>query len=217
MLTFRLARSLGSETRFQYCQNSCNKLLTELRAVQGHTGGDMIRPEMLGHVLIPPCWKEFVFHRGFSFNVTSILDAGLIAGGRQGRETRRTVFFTPLNPRGTEEEQEYCDDLTKARKVYYKTGWKHSENAVYWIHLGRAQERGIAFWQSKSHAIITNSTTPLDCIERVISQRGEMTVHERSSTPSPAPRIVLTTAWCEQQQEVVLRSRGNCNRTHKKR
>ena len=71
----------SNKTRFQYCQNSCNKLLY-LRAIQGHTGGEMIPPEMLGHVLIPHNWKEFVFHRGCSFNLTSILNAGLIAGGR---------------------------------------------------------------------------------------------------------------------------------------
>ena len=33
----------------------------------------MISPEMLGHVLIPHNWKEFVFHRGCLFNLTSIV------------------------------------------------------------------------------------------------------------------------------------------------
>ena len=41
-----------NKTRFQYCQNSYNKLLY-IRAIQGHTGGKMIEPEMLGHVLFP--------------------------------------------------------------------------------------------------------------------------------------------------------------------
>ena len=71
----------STKTRFQYCQNSCNRLLY-IRAIQGHTGGELIPPEMLGHVLILHNLKEFVFHRGCSFNLTSILNAGLIAGGR---------------------------------------------------------------------------------------------------------------------------------------
>ena len=112
-------------------------------------------------------------------NLTSILNAELIAGGREGRETRHTVFFTPLNPWSTDDEEEYCGDLTKPRKVRHKTWWKHSLKAASWIPLGRAQEKGIAFWQTTSHAIITNSTVPLDCVERVISQRGEMTVCQR--------------------------------------
>ena len=141
-----------------------------------------------------------------------MLNAGLIAGGR-GRETRHTMFFTPLNPWCTEED---CD-LTKPRKVHYKTGWKHSQNAAHWIHLGRAQEKGIAFWQTKSHAIITCSTVPPDCIERVISQRGKMTIYQRSSTPRLAPRIVLKSTWHKQQQQRdVLRSCGKLQwDTHK--
>ena len=51
-----------NKTRFQHRRNPCSKLLY-FRAVQGHTGGEMIPPEMLGHSLIPPNWKEFVFHR----------------------------------------------------------------------------------------------------------------------------------------------------------
>ena len=46
-------------------------------------------------------------------------------------------------------------------------------------------------FSGQSPAIITHSTVPLDCIERVISQRGEMTTYQRSSTPRLASRIVL--------------------------
>ena len=52
------------------------------------------------------------------------------------------------------------------------------KNAVNWIHLGRAQAKGTADGQAKSHAIITNSTVPPDCVERVISQCGDMTVYQ---------------------------------------
>ena len=31
-------------------------------AFQGHTGGNMMAPELMGHVTIPYNWKEFVFH-----------------------------------------------------------------------------------------------------------------------------------------------------------
>ena len=72
-----------------------------------------------------------------------------------------------------------------------------------------------ALFSGQSRAIITHSTVPLDRIERVISQRGEMTIYQRSSTPRLAPRTVLKSAWNEQQQQqkqqqqqVVLGSRG---------
>ena len=122
--------------------------------------------------------------------------------GEQGRETRHTVFFTSRRTHGVpKKKKSIVVILRNPEKFTTKQGWKHSQNAVYWIHLGRAQEKGIAFWQTKSHAIITNSTVPPDCIERVISQRGEMTIYQRSSTPRLAPRIVFKSAWHEQQQQ----------------
>ena len=154
----------AANTRFQCCQNSREKLLY-IRAIQGHSGGETVELEMMGHVYISPNWKQFVFNRGCSFDLKFLLGAGLIARGREGRENRHTVFFTPLNPWGTEVEEEYCDDLTKPRKVHYKTGWTHSQDSVYWIHLGhmrKAHEKGIAFWQMKSHAIIAYNTIPPD-------------------------------------------------------
>ena len=60
----------------------------------------MLELEMMGHVLIHLDWKQFVFHRGCSFNLKSILGAGIIAGGREVRESRQTVFFTPLKTLG---------------------------------------------------------------------------------------------------------------------
>ena len=48
-----------------------NSLLYK-RAIQGHTCGELIAPELLGHVPIPYNWKEFIFHKGCSFDCTSI-------------------------------------------------------------------------------------------------------------------------------------------------
>ena len=177
-----------------------------IRDIQGHTGGEMIEPEMMGDVCIPLNWKQFVFHRGCSCDLKSILGGGLIAGRREGRDNRHTVFFTPLNPWGTEDVEKFHDDLTQRTRVHYETGWNHSQDAVYWIHVGRAQEKSTAFWQPKLHAIIAYHPFPPDKIERVISQRGDMTIYQRSSTPRLAPRIVLKSTWHEQQQQAAASS-----------
>ena len=72
-------------TRFEYCEHSKSSLIY-IRAIQGHTGGNKIAPELMGHVAIPYNRKELVFHRGCSFNIKSILETGLIAGGKESKE-----------------------------------------------------------------------------------------------------------------------------------
>ena len=91
------------------------KSLTYFRAIQGHSGGITIAPELMGHI----DWKDFVFHRGCSFSFQSILENGLIAGGTQSKEGRQTISFTPLNPFGENpDEEEPSDDIAIPQQVH---------------------------------------------------------------------------------------------------
>ena len=153
------------------------------RAIRGRTRGNMIAPDLMGHVAIPYTWKEFLFHRGCSHNVRSILRSGLIAGGRECKEGRQTIFFTPLN-------------------LHYEGISKTNQDAVYWINLARARDKGLQFWLRRSHAISVCSFLLADGIFKVISQRQEKTLFERLSTPRPAPKIVLKSYWHSQQQQL---------------
>ena len=51
--------------------------------------------------------------------------------------------------------------------------WTPHQDAVYWIHLTRAQEKGLQFWQTRSHAIVVLDSVPADCIEKVVSMKGQ--------------------------------------------
>ena len=105
--------------------------MTYFQAIQGHSGGTTIAPELMAHVLIPYDWKEFVFHRVRSFGIQSILENGLIAGGKQSKEGRQTTFFTPLNPFEENPEDEAPSvDITSPRKVHDHSNWKHDQDAV---------------------------------------------------------------------------------------
>ena len=156
----------------------------------------------MSHVAIPYKLKEFLFHRGCSVHVTSILKSGLIAGRRESKEGRLTIFFTPLNPFGNNpDEEEPSDDLSKPRKVHCHSKGKNYQDAVHWINLARAQDKGLRFWQTRSHAVIVYNSVLADCIHKVICQKGEGTLFERFSTPRPAPKILLKSAWQSQQQQ----------------
>ena len=131
--------------RFQCCMKFKHFLLY-FRAIQGHNGWNMKEPELMGHVAVPYKWKEFLFHRGCSFHVTSILKTRLIAGGRESKQGRQAIFFTPLNPFGDNpDEEQPSDDLSTPRKVHYHSKWKSRQDAVYWMNLVGAQDKGLQF------------------------------------------------------------------------
>ena len=89
----------------------------------------------------------------------------------QGREIDGAVywmFFIPLDLWWDGTEEEFEGELSKPRKVHYKTQWEHSQDAVYCKFLANAQEK----WP-------TDPTPPssmiqfLVCIQKVISEKRE--------------------------------------------
>ena len=126
----------SNKPRFPYYVNSDSNHLY-VRAIQGHSGGDLIAPELLNYVAVPLGGKECLYHVNSSFAVNFILQAGLIAGGRDTEEGRQTVLFTPLDPFRDETEEEY-DYVSKPRKVHCENMWKLSQDTVSWVNLENA-------------------------------------------------------------------------------
>ena len=145
------------------------------------------------HVANPYKWEEFLFHRGCSCDVTTSLKAGLIAGGRNSKEGRPTIFFKLVNPFGTIQTKNLAMTCQN-RKKYTTTVCGNTQDAVYWINLTRAQDKGLRFWQTRSRAIIVYNFVPADCIYKVISHKGERTQFERLSTPRLAIAAAATAA-----------------------
>ena len=58
----------SNKPRFPYCVNSNNNHLY-VRAIQGHSGGDLIAPELLNYVAFPLGWKQCLCHVKSSFTV----------------------------------------------------------------------------------------------------------------------------------------------------
>ena len=110
-VTKSLDRSLMDEMRFQYCMNSKNSL-PYIRAIQGHTGGNLIMS------LFHTNGKIFRF----------IEDIRLIVAQSSNQDSSledETIFFTPLNPFGDNlDEEEPGDGLSKPRKVHCYSEWK---------------------------------------------------------------------------------------------
>ena len=189
------ARTFSDEQ--EYCEDPQNSL-AYFRAIHGHSGGRSSGPELMEYIRIPYNWTEFIFQRGCPSSIQSILENGLIPGGKESDKGRQTVFFTPLNSFGGDsDEEETGDGHTVPQKVHYQSHWKRNQDAVHWVKLSRAQDQRIAFLASE---VTCNHRTRS---HRVISQNGDRTLFERLSTSRPAPKVKLKSNWHSQQQQSI--------------
>ena len=87
----------GSKRRYQYCSDNSGRILY-LRALQGHSGNNLIDPTLQDNVVIESEIFHHIYHIGCAFNLHSVINNGLIPGG-QDLSRRQIVFFLPIDPR----------------------------------------------------------------------------------------------------------------------
>ena len=97
-----MARGGGNKKRYQYCTDSSGAILY-LRALQGHSGRNLIDPSLQDNVVIPSDFFQYIYHVGCAINLHSIINSGLIPGG-QILNNRQTVFFLFVDPRDKESQ-----------------------------------------------------------------------------------------------------------------
>ena len=159
-----LAAGGGPKRRYQYCPDYLGSIIY-LRALQGHSGDNIIDLEMQDHVLIGPGIFLYVYHVGSNFNISSILSNGLIPGGQE-LSTRQSVFFLPVDPRKEDhKDPETIDYSAPHHARYVQNTWKRHQDTVFWIDidLGIIKE-GLKFYQTRSNAIILQGVLPPSCI-----------------------------------------------------
>ena len=92
-----LAGGGGSKRRYQYCSDDLGTILY-LRALQGHSGNNLIDLMLQDNVVVGTGIFPDIYHVGCAFNLHSIVRNGLVPGG-QNLSRRQTVFFLPVDPR----------------------------------------------------------------------------------------------------------------------
>ena len=153
-ITF-LAEGGGQKKRFQYCLNpNSSKHFLYFRAIQGHSGGTPVDPTVQDNVLLPDDSSDYIHHIGNAHDMHSIIQGGLIPGGRGLKRDRQSVFFTAVNPMYANQDLEKVQfDLGKPRIAVFKNTWRAHQNTAYWCNLKLAQRKGLQFYQTRSHAI----------------------------------------------------------------
>ena len=119
------------------------------------------------------------------------MNHGLIPGGVSLRTGRQAVFCTIVSPMNNQDGLgETLCDLSQARSAPYKNTWKHFQDTVFWCNLKLAQQRGLQFYQTRSHAVIFCDTLPAECIEKAICMKTKDQLYRRESVIL-RPRVVL--------------------------
>ena len=103
-----MAAGGGSKRRYQYCSDNSGTILY-FRALQGHSGSNLIDPTQKDNVLIGTGIFPYSYHVGCTFNLHSVINNGLVLGG-QNLSRRPTVFFLPVDSRNeSHRDPEYID------------------------------------------------------------------------------------------------------------
>ena len=186
-----MAAGGGSKRRYQYCSDDSGRILY-LRALQGHSGNNLIDPMLQDNVVIGSGIFHYIYHIGCAFNFHSIINNGLIPGG-QDSSRRQTVFFLPIDPRDKDhEDPEYIDFSVPRRARYVHSAWKKHQDAVFWVDIDLAIREGLTFYQTRSNAIILQGTLPAHYISKVERLKtGEMLYEKSYVSPRPPPKISL--------------------------
>ena len=137
-----------------------------LRALQGHSGSNLIDPALQDNVLIGPGIFPYIYHVGSNFNLHSIVSNGLVLGA-QILSRRQTVFFLPIDPRNEDhKDPEYIDYSAPRLARYLQNAWKRHQDAVFWNDIDLGIKEGL-FYQTRSNAIILQGTLPAHCVVKV--------------------------------------------------
>ena len=173
-----LAAGGGSKRRYQYCSDDSGKILY-LRALQEHSGGNLIDPTLQDNVVIESGIFHYIYHVGCAFNLHSIINNGLIPGG-QDLSRRQTVFFLPVDPRDqNHKDPEHIDFSVPRRARYMHSAWKRHQDAVFWVDIDLAIREGLTFYQTRSNAIILQGTLPAHCIPKIERLKTGEVLYER--------------------------------------
>ena len=74
---------------------------------------------------------------------------------------RQTVFFLLVDPRNeSHRDPEYIDFSVPRLARYMHSAWKRHQDAVFWVAIDLGIKEGLAFYQTRSNAIILQGTLP---------------------------------------------------------
>ena len=158
------------------------------RPLQEHSGRNLIDPSVQDNVIIQSGFFQQISHVGCAFNLHSVINNGLILGGKQ-----ETGSIFPIEARDKGHQNPATIDFNKPRRAQYMhSAWKTHQDSVFWVDIDLAIQKGLTFYQTRSNAIILQGTLPAYCIPIGMRLKtGEVLYQKSYMSPWPPPKISL--------------------------
>ena len=183
--------------KYQYGTDPSGQDILYLRALQGHSGRNLIDPSLKDNVLIPNDFFEYIYDIGCAINLHSITNSGLIPGG-QNLSKRQTVFFTSVDPMNEEHKDPNKIDLETPRPCIGNI--RRSGRNIKTRCTGSTSDllnvKGSNSIKQRCNAIILHETLPAHCISKVVVMgSGEIIYEKECASPRPPPKFSLKDNW----------------------
>ena len=210
-----MAKGGGNKKRFQYCTDPSGQEILFLRALQGHSGSNLIDLSLQDNVILQRGFFQHIYHIGCAINFHSIINCGLIPGG-QNSSKRQRVFFLPVNPMEKEHKDLDTIDLNEPRHAQYMhKAWKRHQNTVYWVDIKLAQKKGFKFYQTR--AVVLHETLPAYCTPKFARmETGKVKNEKVFASPRPPPKISSKHDWMKELGSEVAGSSKDTQRIQPK-
>ena len=114
-----MAKGGGNKKKFNTVMIHQDKKFFISELFKGHSGRNLVDSSLQEHVLIPSDFFEYIYHIGCTINLHSIMNSGLIPGGKN-LSKRQTVFFTSVDPMNKEHEDPDEINLHALSLAWYK-------------------------------------------------------------------------------------------------
>ena len=123
------------------------------------------------------------------------------------RPRDRQYFLACVDPRDKSRKDLDEIDLNVPRRAQYlHKAWKRHQDAVYWVDINLAIEKGLTFYQTRSNVIILQESLPAYCIPTVVRMKiGEVSHEKEYMSPRLPPKISLQHEWKREMGSEVAR------------
>ena len=165
-----LAEGRGAKKIFQCCASqNCSNQFLYLRAVQGHSGDNAIDSALQDNVLLPKGFTGYIYHVGNANELNSFIRNGLMPGGKSLKRYSSLQWT----------RWKTCMAWRKLQAIWRNQGSSHTRIRgnlfeilyVGAINLKLAQERGLQFYQTRSHAVVLYNTLFAAWIEKAVCMK----------------------------------------------